>query len=362
MSWESELYVIKLKALSDSIYSKKMSLNEIKDHLEVIRYGKTYYEYARPGLLYFTEDLNALTKELGVEKIVPMGLFIRGLYGGEKKTGEEKYAGLILLEHGVEGATFRFRLYNTKDTLVVPVDYLKEYGVKVYRMIYHGEINPFRITRHLNIILSVQGEAMLKKFLEETLELNARNISAETLNKMRKLIGELRQPPSVKQLSMEKYYVAYRCVRAFTASVYVPVENSIAESHVSYVETRSEDVAYYYAAVLNYLAYIVLRSGRTFNRTQYARPLLAIYIAGLSWNSVDENSRKRIVALSRRLHEKAPAKEYSNQRIALQEIARLPEFKELVEILDAKVDKAKLNDALSLMSGVGIESNEGNAG
>jgi hypothetical protein len=74
VSWESELYVIKLKALSDSIYSKKMSLNEIKDHLEVIRYGKTYYEYARPGLLYFTEDLNALTKELGVEKIVPMGL------------------------------------------------------------------------------------------------------------------------------------------------------------------------------------------------------------------------------------------------------------------------------------------------
>ncbi|MDT7900108.1 MAG: hypothetical protein RQ879_06270 [Sulfolobales archaeon] len=69
-----------------------------------------------------------------------------GTYGGEKK-GEEEYAGLIVLEHGVEGATFRFRLYNTKDTLIVPVNYLKRYGVKVYRMIYVGEINPFRINR-----------------------------------------------------------------------------------------------------------------------------------------------------------------------------------------------------------------------
>jgi len=360
VSWKDELYVVKLKALSGRVYSKKMSLDEIKDHLEVIRYGKTYYEYARPGLLYFTEDLNALTKELGVEKIVPMGLFIRGLYGGEKKTGEEKYAGLILLEHGVEGATFRFRLYNTKDTLVVPIDYLKEYGVKVYRMIYHGEMNPFRITRHLNIILSEQGEAMLKKFLEEVLRLNEHSISAETLNKVGKLIAELRQPPAVKPLGRDKYYIVYRCVRAFTASVYVPVENSITESHVSYVETRSEDVAYYYAAILNYLAYTVVRSGRTFNRTQYARPLLAIYIAGLSWNNMNEVTRGRVAELSRRLHEKAPAKEYSNQRIALQEVAGLPEFKELVEILDSKVDSSKLGDALSLVSGVGIEANEGN--
>jgi len=362
VSWENELYVVKLKALSGREYSKKMSLDEIKDYLEITAYNRTYNEYIKPGLLYFTEDLNALARELGVDEIVPMGLYIRGIYGGEKKKGEEEYAGLIVLEHSVEGATFRFRLYNTKDTLIVPVNYLKKYGVKVYRMIYRGEINPFRINRYLNIILSEQGEAMLKKFLGEALELNERSISAETLNKVRKLIGELRQPSVVKPLSRDKYYVVYRCKRAFTAFVYVPAENSIADSSVPYVETRSEDVAYYYAAILNYLAYTVVRSGRTFNRTQYARPLLAIYIAGLSWNSVDENSRKRIVALSRRLHEKAPAKEYSNQRIALQEIARLPEFKELVEILDAKVDKAKLNDALSLMSGVGIESNEGNAG
>jgi len=358
VSWENELYVIKLKALSGREYSKKMSLDEIKDYLEITAYNRTYNEYIKPGLLYFTEDPAALARELGVDGIVPKGLYIMGIYGGEKKKGEEEYAGLIVLEHSVEGATFRFRLYSTKDTLIVPVNYLKKYGVKVYRMIYRGEINPFRINRYLNIILSEQGEAMLKKFLGEALELNERSISAETLNKVRKLIRELRQPSVVKPLSRDKYYVVYRCNRAFTASVYIPVENSIVESHMSYVETRSEDVAYYYAAILNYLAYTVLRSGRTFNRDQFARPLLAIYIAGLSWNSMDEETRGRIVELSKRLHEKVPSKEYSNQRVALQEVAGLPEFKELVKVLDSKVDRSKLEEALSLVSGLSTGKGE----
>jgi len=358
MSWKDELYVFRLKTLNGREYSKKTSLVEIKDYLEITMYNRTYNEYIKRGLLYFTEDLNALARELGVDGIVPMGLYIRGVYGGEKKKGEEEYAGLVLLEHGVEGATFKFRLYNTKDTLIVPVNYLKRYGVKVYRMIYVGEINPFRINRYLNIILSERGEAMLKKFLEEALKLNERSISAETLNKVRKLIGELRQSSTVKSLSTEKHYVVYRCDRAFTASVYIPAENSVVESHVSYVETRSEDVAYYYAAILNYLAYTVLRSGRTFNRHQFARPLLAIYMADLSWNNMDEETRGRIMELSKRLHEKAPAKEYSNQRVALQEVAGLPEFKELVKVLDSKVDRPKLEEALSLVSGLSTGKGE----
>jgi len=358
VSWKSELYTVKLKALSGKEYSKKMSLDEIRDYLEITAYNKTYDEYVKRGLLYFTEDLNALARELGVDGIVPKGLYIMGVYGGEKKKGEEEYAGLTVLEQSVEGATFKFRLYNTKDTLIVPVNYLKRYGVKVYRMIYVGEINPFRINRYLNIILSERGEVVLKKFLEEALKLNERSISAETLNKVRKLIGELRQSSMVKSLSMDKYYVVYRSDRAFTASVYIPVENSIVYSNVSYVETRSEDVAYYYAAILNYLAYTVLRGGRTFNRHQYAKPLLAIYMADLSWNVVDEEARGRIVELSKRLHEKVPGKEYSNQRVALQKLAELPEFKELVKVLDSKVDRSKLEEALSLVSGLSTGKGE----
>ena len=127
---------------------------------------------------------------------------------------------------------------------------------------------------------------------------------------------------------------------------------------MSYVETRSEDVAYYYAAILNYLAYTVLRGGRTFNRHQYAKPLLAIYMADLSWNVVDEEARGRIVELSKRLHEKVPGKEYSNQRVALQKLAELPEFKELVKVLDSKVDRSKLEEALSLVSGLSTGKGE----
>jgi len=95
VSWKSELYTVKLKALSGKEYSKKMSLDEIRDYLEITAYNKTYDEYVKRGLLYFTEDLNALARELGVDGIVPKGLYIMGVYGGEKKKGEEEYAGLV---------------------------------------------------------------------------------------------------------------------------------------------------------------------------------------------------------------------------------------------------------------------------
>jgi len=352
MSWKSELYIVKLKALSGREYSKKMSLDEIKDYLEVIKYGKTYDEYIKRGLLYFTEDLNTLTRELGVDRIVPTGLYITGIYGGEKKKGEEEYAGLVVVEHSVKGAMFKFKLYNTKDELIVPVDYLKKYGVKVYKMIYVGEINPFRINRYLDTILSERGEAMLKKFLEESLKLNERGISVETYNKIRKLINKLQQPGVIRPLIRDRFYVVYRRDRAFTAATIKPMSDDIIiKEEVGYIETRSEDVAYYYTAILNYLAFKVIEFKRSFIRHQYGRPVLAVYIAGLSWNSMDKETRGRIVELSKRLHEKAPRKEYSNQRIALQEVSGYPEFKELVKIMDSKVDRGKLEEALSLVSG-----------
>jgi hypothetical protein len=358
VSWKSELYTVKLKALSGKEYSKKMSLDEIRDYLEITAYNKTYDEYVKRGLLYFTEDLNALARELGVDGIVPMGLYVRGIYGGEKKKGEEEYAGLILLEHSVEGAMFKFKLYNTRDELTVPVNYLKRYGIKIYKMIYGGEINPFKINRLFDIILSERGESALKKFLEETLKLNERDISMETYGRVNKLINEVRQSAIIKTLNTGKYYVVYRSDRAFTGSIYKPSADNIAHSNVAYLECRDENTAYYYAAMLNYLAYAVVATKRTFIRHQWAKPLLAIYVAGLSWNSIDEGSRNRIVELSKRLHDKAPGKEYSSQRIALQEVAGFPEFKELVKVLDSKVDRSKLEEALSLVSGFGTEKGE----
>ena len=237
----------------------------------------------------------------------------------------------------------------------MPVDSLKKYGVKVYKMIYVGEINPFRINRYLDIILSERGEDSLKKFLEEALALNEREISAETRDKIRKLINELQQPSEIETLNTNKYYVVYRCDRAFTSSMCRPTDNTIVDSHVAYIECENEDIAYYYAAVLNYLAYSVVTTKRTFTRHQFARPLLVAYIAGLSWNNTDDKTKQTIVERSKELHKKAPSKKYANQKVALEEIARFPEFKEIVETLNSKVDRERLEEALDMVSGKGAK-------
>jgi len=354
MSWETELYVVRLKMPEDKRYSKSLKLEDIEKHLERGATGKSYESYIKPGILYFTGDLNTLAKELGVDRIVSKGLYIMGIYGGGKEE-EEKYAGLVLLEHSIDDFTFKFKLYNTRDLLVVPIESLDKYGIKVYKMIYVGEINPFRINKYLDIILSEQGKDSLKRFLEEAIKLNERDISVETRDKVRKLVNELQQPAEVKPLDTDKYYVIYRCDRVFTASACKPVDNTIVYSNTAYVECRDESVAYYYAAVLNYLAYTVVSTGRAFVRHQYARPLLATYIAGLSWNSVDAITRKKIVALSRKLHEKSPSREYADQKVALKKIARLRKFKEIVETLNSKVDRESLEEALNVVSGKGVK-------
>jgi len=70
---------------------------------------------------------------------------------------------------------------------------------------------------------------------------------------------------------------------------------------------------------------------------------------------MDNETRDRIIELSKLIHNKASDKEYPNQRVALKDIVSLQEFKELVKILDTKVDKEKLEEALNLVSGRGSE-------
>jgi hypothetical protein len=352
MSWTSELYVVKLKMPEGKAYSKSLSLADIKEHLDIKLYNKSYEAYVKPGLLYFTEDLSSLARELSVNRIVPAGLFIGGIYGGEEKRGEEEYAGLVLTEYHLDGVVFKFKLYNTTSILAVPADYLNKYSVGIYKMIYVGEINPFRIVRYLDIILSRRGDRALREFLEEALKLNERYISKEDRKKIEKLINELKQPSTITTLNTDKYYVVYRRDRAFTASVFKPSsDNFIVKVEVGYVECGKEPTAYYYVAILNYLAFKVIETKRSFIRHQYARPIHAIYVAGLSWNNVDDEVKRRIVELSKELHRKAPNREYPNQRVALKDIARLPEFGELVRILDSRVNRENLEEALNMVSG-----------
>ncbi|MCC6014348.1 MAG: hypothetical protein LM564_01425 [Desulfurococcaceae archaeon] len=357
MSWSSELYVAALKG--DVSYSRSLELDVIRNYLEIRRLNKSYDDYVKPSLLYFTEDVDELAKELNVNRIVPMGLYVRGVYGGGVKE-KEKYAGLVLEKYSLEGEFFKFRLINTKDSLVVPIKLLRVYRVNVYKMLYVRELNPFMIRGSINIILSEGCAEQLKKFLREALKLNERDISAEeTYKRVEKLIIELQQPSNITPLDLDKYYVMYRRIRAFTASVFKPISKDfIVYDDIGYIECLDEAIAYYYTAVLNYLAFKVVELKRSFNKPQYARPVLAIYIAGLSWKNIDDSTRSKVVELSKVLHKKAPNKEYPNQKVALKDIAGIPEFKELVKLLDFKVSKEALEVALDMVSGKGVKEEE----
>lgn len=352
MSWITKSYVIKLKREKEMPYNKSLRLNEIETLLTIKLYDECYDDYVRRSLLYFNEDFSKLAEELSVDKICPKGLYIMGIYGGEEKEGEEKYAGLVLDEYREEGAKFRFRLSNIKNVLVVPIDLLRRFDVKVHKMIYRSEVNPFKLKKYINVMLSCRGGESLKSFLKEALDLNYREISSNTVKMIEKLVKELRQPSEIIPLNLNKYYVVYRRTRAFTAFAFKPTSpDVVAEETVAYAECKNEETAYYYAAVLNYLAFKVVMLKRPFLRDQYARPLLAIHMAGLSWTKVDVNVRSKVVELSKKLHQKAPDKEYGNQKVALKEIALHPEFKELLQLLDSQVEDEKLEEALKMVSG-----------
>jgi len=355
ISWNTELYIVSRKPGID--YKKSLELNEIKEFLETRRLSKSYDEYVKQNLLYFTEDLDDLANELNIKKIVPKGLYIMGIYGGEKKRGKKIYAGIALHEYRYDNIKFEFRLWNTRDRIIVPINLLKEYGIKVYKVIYMGEINPFRLRRFIDVILSDQGEASLKQFLQRALKINVDRIArSETIEMIKMLIEEVKQPNNIIKLDIDKHYIIYRCSRSFTAFAYRSQEpNVIIESHVAYAESEKEEIAYYYTAILNYLAYKVIQSGKAFIRSQFARPLFAVYMAGLAWKDIDDVTKNRVVELSKILHKKAPDKDYPNQKIALKDLERYSEFKELVKLLDSKVDRENLDKALDMVSGGGAE-------
>lgn len=342
------LLVISISNNYKKIYSKSLHLEP--DLIEIKVFDKTYDEYVTPSLLYFTQNMQEMAKLLGVRKVIPMGQYIRGLLGGETGRGEP-YAGLVLEEYKYNSSEFEFKLYGTSSRLRIPKDWLQRYGVGVYDLIYVGMINPFSLNRLLPVLLSNHGAKYLCEFLKVSLEANAMKVPSDDARKISTLVGELKQPESLKTLSENSYYVIYRCDRAFTACFVKPSPRAILDSHVSAIECDDENKAHYYVAVLNYLAYKVIMEGRTFIHHQFARPTLAVIVAGLSWKDIDKDTRNRVIELSKQLSQKAPRKKFSNQKMALKCIANYAEFRDLVGLLDEAVDREHLKEALELVSG-----------
>jgi hypothetical protein len=342
--------IIRLTLPEKERYSKRLNLEEINKYLKSELYNKTFEEYIQPAIVYFTQDFNILAKKLNINGVYPKGLYIMGIFGGEKKKGGGEYAGLIVNQYEKNQSSFKFKLYNTTQSLEVPTDLLKRYDINIYKVVYMGEIEPFKLNEYLNVILSKQGESSLREFLQKSLEYT-RNVSTETSSKIENLINELQQPNRIIPLSTDKYYTAYRCARAFTAFAFKPEDkNILIESHVAYIECQNEDIAYYYAAILNYLALKVIAYKRSFIRSQFARPLLVVYETGLSWNDINKKIRSEIVKLSKTLHKKLSNKKYENQKVALKEIAQSAEFRKIIMLLDKEIKEEKLKEALNFVS------------
>ncbi|MEM2024672.1 MAG: hypothetical protein QXW94_00010 [Desulfurococcaceae archaeon] len=232
---------------------------------------------------------------------------------------------------------------------------MKQYGVSVFKMYYRGLVNPFKCETY-SVLLSCHGEDRLKGFLRKMIEVNRDTMISQDMRRLETLVEELKT--SINLLRPGSYYVIYRRNRAFTACIPEDLSMAISSHNISYIECRSLEQAYYYMAVLNYLAFKVVKSGRSFIRDQFARPALAVVVAGLSWRVVPEEIRREISALAEQLSRKLVWREYSNQKVALKEVAQTSEFNRIISVLDGYVDREKLNSALELVSATGATEEE----
>ncbi|MEM2179162.1 MAG: N-6 DNA methylase [Candidatus Methanomethylicaceae archaeon] len=353
---EFKCYIMDLKPKVQ--YSKTLHLQDIEISLKEV---EDYTSYINNIQKYTITTIDVLTSKLDVSEVVPMGDYIRGLIGGVKKKGAKEYAGLIfdLLYSDATTSMHTIKLSNINSNIKIPEKLLTPYWKK---LIYPDSIYPFYISYIYDVILSSESEEDLKSFLENRIAPNV--LDKNDKEKIETLISEVKQPKELKFLNSKKYYVVYRCNRTFASVVLKPEEmrsitndgkyNIVIESHCSYLATENKIKAYYYSAILNYLVYKVIEKCGAFERSQFARPLIAVLNANLEWKN--ESWQIKVAELSEKLHEIAP-KHLSNiirKGMQVKEcfkiLQEIEEFKEIIRIIDNKVDKNKLLEAIKQVS------------
>lgn len=349
-------------------YSKSLRLFTGEVTIDLEEHDINYDEYVGPLMSYYSGSNLLLETALQVSEIVRKGEYIMGIFGGEKKKGAQKYAGLVLTDIKLNRSTGEYiiKLYGIDQHIYIPLYLLKKYRCDIYKLIYRGQLHPFCILDLYNIILSRLGGKALKDFLKDVLEIddNQRRINPINKEKIERLREELIQPSRIKPLIAGNYYVIYRCQGTFSAAVFVPDKNNyIAESHLAYINCgKSAEKAYYYAAALNYLAYYkAIRLGGGFARDQFARPIYALINAELTWRYFREREPEvlqQIIGLSGKLHVTAPKivgkKNYARERDVFKDLEKLSEFKKLVSLFDSYIEKhvgkKRLEEALLWVS------------
>lgn len=345
---EEDIFNCCILEISPKSPNKDKNLSDITIELSEDCSYKVYIDKIRE---YFEEE--NLDIKLGIQGFEKKGSYIMGLKGGK----ERKYAGLIFQEISYDPMRreYQIMLENTDSPIKLPKSTLDdpEVGYKK-KFVYMSDVLPFFCGGYQYILNSSTGEEDLEEFLESLIPL----VHEEDKDKINGLIDEFIQQ-SVGYLDHNFNYVIYRAVRTFVSFV-IPKEEIrdseskiIIDSHNAILIVENSDVAYFYSAALNYLAYeVIIRKDRTFIRNQMGRPIHAIYKLNLSWNN--EDWQKDVSKLSKQLHKDAKdlfIKIVSSQSASyLRELEKSPRFWRIIKIFREHVVDSDLELKIPIVS------------
>ena len=124
-------------------YSRTLHLSDVRCILEG---GEDYQDYIKKVAIYTETSSEMLKEKLNVEEVVSMGDYIRGLFGGVKKKGVRRYAGLVfdIVAEDKTAGQYSIRLSETSTQVRIPRFFLDPYWKK---LIYIGDIFPFNLNR-----------------------------------------------------------------------------------------------------------------------------------------------------------------------------------------------------------------------
>lgn len=238
VNFDGQFKILKVKNAS-----RKNHINEI----EIKELPATYIEDK------YEEFIN--TAKLPIRTA---GNYIMGFLGNRGKYPGFSYK-LIMKSDDTDTAVIK--LAGTDKEIVVKYSELLNNTIE---MIYYAKVLPFVIKEHIKLLKLNYALKIVKKHFPEFF-----NICK----------SEWKMPEKPKRV---RFGVVWRGMRVFVASIF---RDGIIDIHSGYIICKTEDEALYYAAILNYLAWLLKKNGYSFSRSQQARPIAVIYSSGLMYKN-----------------------------------------------------------------------------
>jgi hypothetical protein len=320
------------------------------DKLDLAYIELVFVENYTDAIKSLLEYFSGSSDLVGVNKIARQGVLLRPQFSGHRKKYESVAIGLAIsiLHHDPIRGTFKGKPLNYDELKIaygyddvvfeVPQSTLLDNSSWFLEL---SQVYPFSITRVFKVLYN-SNKAYLKNFLN--------NVYKHYEKALYETLKHLKVPPKPNLSSSnlkgkDRYIVVYRCQRSFVSTVLTPtiiremfttgINRLIISNTLAYLITREEDVAYYYATVLNYLVNAVKRFNGSFILNQYGRPINAIKTANLEWN--EEEWQFKVAELSKKTSEKV-------RQITLQSL-NISKVTPLYELIDRGMD-AMIKDKL----------------